>query len=127
MGAYSTLDDLSKPVDMTGWPDPYAVGDIPQPIAPIRPLPPLGSTSTSSATPTARESALGLGAGGTPSVATTPGGYSNAVTKWISAHVEDFVFIIAGLILVAASVFSFKGTQQVIETAGKAAAKVAAA
>lgn len=133
MGAYSSLEELSKPVDMTGWPDPYAAGDIPEPIAPIRPLSPL-STSTPTATTSTgsgRAGSLGVDSSGNPNVAavpslTGPGTIVSSITAWIKANLEDFVFIIIGIVLIGGAAFSFKGTQTVIKTAGKAAAEVAA-
>lgn len=144
--------DLSSFLD-----NPYEAeldNDIPTPIAPARPggviyatdqngnpivITPTTATNTvtgqiipTSPSPTARESSLGLGAGATPNVAAvpslmTPGSYVSQITTWIQAHLEDFVFILIGIVLLGGAVFSFKGTQTVIENAGKVAAKVAAA
>lgn len=132
MASSTYLQDLATPVDMTGWPDPYAAGDIPQPIAPIRPLSPLSSsTPTSVNSGSGIAAARGLNPDGTANVAavpslTGPGTVVSTITTWIKANLEDFVFILIGLILIGAAVFSFKGTQTVIKTASKTAAEVAA-
>jgi hypothetical protein len=89
-------------------------------------VPSAATVTPAAAAPTARESALGLGAGATPSVATSPGGLSNSVTQWIGSHVEDAVFVVIGLILIAAAVFSFKGVQDAAVSTAKTAAEVAA-
>jgi len=132
MSTSTYLQDLAKPVDMTGWPpDP---SDIPQPIAPIRPLSPL-----SPSTPTAGDSAasgrfgaLGIdpttgnaNVAAVPSL-TGPGTVVSSITTWITAHLEDFVFIIIGLILIGAAVFSFKPVQDAVVSTAKTAAEVAA-
>jgi len=89
------------------------------------------SSSSSAAAPSTssagsgRAASLGIDPSGNPYVATSPGGYSNSVTQWIGAHVEDFVFIIIGILLIGAGVFAFKGTQTVVENAGRVAGKVA--
>jgi hypothetical protein len=83
------------------------------------------AAASSSSSGSGRAGSLGIDPSGNPYVATSPGGYSNSVTQWISAHVEDFVFIILGILLIGAGVFSFKGTQTVVENAGKVAGKVA--
>lgn len=86
-------------------------------------------TSSSAAAPSSAGSGIaaarGIDPSGNPYVATSPGGYSNSITQWIGAHVEDFVFIIIGILLIGAGVFAFKGTQTVVENAGKVAGKVA--
>jgi hypothetical protein len=52
---------------------------------------------------------------------------SNLVTRSTTPNtgitLEDIVFVVVGLILIGAAVFSFKGTQTVINTAAKTAAK----
>lgn len=49
---------------------------------------------------------------------------SRALTpnSWLT--LEDLIFLVIGLILIAAAVFSFKGTQTVIEQAGRVATRV---
>lgn len=90
-------------------------------------LPTLSGSTAPDTNATGRAGALGIDTTNPAQYAASPaGGYAPAWAKWIQAHVEDFVFIIAGLILIGAAAFSFKGTQTVIETATKAAAKVAA-
>jgi hypothetical protein len=97
---------------------------LPTPIAPVRPLSPLGTATA--AAPTSRESALGLGAGGEPSVITAPGGLQNSVTKWIGAHVEDAVFIIIGILLIGAAALAlgFQGTEKVVDVASSGVSRV---
>ena len=138
MSTSTSLQDLSKPVDMTGWADPYASGDIPQPIAPIRPLgstTPSMSSTTSPATTTpsagvvsgiinAAGNMLGLPAGTLPG--TNPTGWVGQVETYIASRLEDTVFIVIGLILIAAAVFSFKGAQDAVVSTAKKAAEVAA-
>ena len=84
------------------------------------------TTGVAATAPSARESALGLGAGGTAQVITNPGGLANSVTTWLGSHVEDAVFVVIGLILLAAAVFSFKGVQTTVISTAKKAAEVAA-
>jgi len=54
---------------------------------------------------------------------------SNLVTRTTTPNtgitLEDIVFVIVGLILIGAAVFSFKGTQTVIDTVTKTASKAA--
>jgi hypothetical protein len=49
------------------------------------------------------------------------------VLQWIENNLENLVFIILGLMLITAGVFSFKQTQTVIREGGGAAATAAAA
>lgn len=129
MGALSF--DLPPLTGDTSWIDnPTGLEGLPTPVAPARPASSSSSTASQSATVNPRMGALGLNPDGTPAVGAVPsltgqGSYISQITTWIQAHEEDFVFIIAGLILIAAAVFSFKGTQTVIETATKGAAKAA--
>jgi hypothetical protein len=136
MASLSTLQDLSKPVDMTGWPDPYADGTIPQPIAPVRPLATPGATAAAAATPTtsatgvtagiinAAGNMLGLPAGSLPG--TSSGSWVQQIETYVATNLENFVFIIIGLILIAAGVFSFKAVQDTVMTTARRAAEVAA-
>jgi hypothetical protein len=136
MASSTYLQDLAQPVDMTGWPDPYAAGDIPEPIAPIRPLSPLSTSTPTAAAATSNASGIAAARGidttnpavyaPSPAGGYSPSGYIAQITAWIKANLEDFVFILIGLILIGAAVFSFKGTQTVIKTASKTAAEVAA-
>lgn len=86
------------------------------------------SPGTSSIDPASgRAGSLGIDTSNPAQYAHSPtGGYAPKAAAWIMSHLEDFVFILIGLILIAAGVFSFRGTQTVIKTAGKAAAEVAA-
>lgn len=112
----------------TSWIDnPTGMEGLPTPIAPVRPLSPLGSAAAAAAaTPTSRESSLGLGAGGTPSVVTSPGGFSNSVTQWIGSHVENLVFIIIGILLIGAAAIAlgFQGTEKVVDVASSGVSRV---
>jgi hypothetical protein len=46
--------------------------------------------------------------------------------KWIAnSTIEDWVFIVLGLLLIAAGIFAFKQTQTIIQTASKAGSKIA--
>lgn len=59
---------------------------------------------------------------------TGSGSSSGGLLKSIlSIDLEDLIFIILGLLLLAAGIFSFRQTQTIIREGGKAAATVAAA
>jgi hypothetical protein len=119
--SFLASDPYSQPqqqVDISGWPDPYASGDIPTPIAPARP---------NATTPTA----AGVPAGGILSpasaataAASSPGASAAAAAVWSKigsllsggaglgeAFVENGVFILIGLLLIGAGIFSFKPVQ----------------
>lgn len=128
----TSLSDLAKPVDMTGWPDPYASGAIPQPIAPVRPNSTATAPQAASSAAQPSTSSPGLiksAVNSIASLASLEQWASNLVTRNTSPNtgitLEDIVFVIVGLILIGAGVFSFKGTQTVINTVTKTAAKAA--
>jgi len=53
-------------------------------------------------------------------------GISNSVQSIFSpSNIENLIFVLLGLLLIAAGIFSFKTTQTVITTAGKYGAKAA--
>jgi hypothetical protein len=100
--------------------NPSSIGTLPS----LGTLPGV-STNPSSTSVNPRMDSLGLNPQGVPNVIASPGGLSNKYTTWISDHVEDVLFVIVGLLLVAAALFSLSGTKTVIQTATKAAAKFA--
>lgn len=71
-------------------------------------IPAIGSNTTPSSTPT-------INTASTPSIWSRLSNFS----------VEDFVFIVLGLLLIAAGVFAFKTTQNIITTGAKYGSKVA--
>jgi hypothetical protein len=50
---------------------------------------------------------------------------NNAIATIFNHSLEDWIFIVLGLMLIAAGIFSFKQTQQLIQTSGQLAGKVA--
>lgn len=82
---------------------------------------------TTTVTPTATDQSMldkvlsFLTTGGPSGSSTTPA----AASKSGGLGLEDIIFIVLGLMLVAAGIFSFKSTQTVVETAGKMSAKAA--
>jgi hypothetical protein len=128
----ASLPSLPPLTGDTSWIDnPTGMEGLPIPIAPARPSTSTSSTSTIDPFAASRAANLGVDTSGNPNVGAIPpltgaGTYISQITTWIMSHLEDFVFILIGIILIGAAVFSFKGTQTVIKTAGKAAAEVAA-
>lgn len=67
----------------------------------------------------------------TPATPATPANVSNPSATTVSSllggfhlpSLEDTVFIVLGLILIAAGVFAFKSSQTIIETAGRFGAR----
>lgn len=99
--------------------NPASIGTLPT----LPTIPTLG-TAPSSGNP--RTDALGLTPSGSAQVATNPGGYSNSITQWISAHIEDFVFIIIGILLIGAGAlaFGFVGAEKVVGSASSGVSRV---
>jgi hypothetical protein len=85
----------------------------------LTPAIPSTGTSTPVATPVA-----------TTATATAKGSVFSTVLGLIESNVENVIFVLLGLMLIGAGIFSFKGTQSVVSTAakyGSKAAEVAAA
>ena len=53
------------------------------------------------------------------------GAVTKVILPWSGIDLEDTIFIVVGLILVAAAVFSFKGTQTVVQSVSRTASKAA--
>jgi hypothetical protein len=65
-----------------------------------------------------------------PATATAKGSVFSTVLGLIESNIENVIFVLLGLMLIGAGIFSFKGTQSVVSTAtkyGSKAAEVAAA
>ena len=121
----TSLPSLPPLTGDTSWIDnPTGMEGLPTPIAPARP-------STSSATPASSSAAA--------ATSTPTAGYLSQLEQWAAGLVnkatvpstglslEDIIFILVGLILVAAAVFSFKGAQTVVQTVSRTASKAAEA
>jgi hypothetical protein len=66
----------------------------------------------------------------TAATASAKGSVFSTVLGLIESNVENVIFVLLGLMLIGAGIFSFKGTQSVVSTAakyGSKAAEVAAA
>jgi hypothetical protein len=123
----TTLPSLPPLTGDTSWIDnPTGMEGLPTPIAPARPSTSTSSSATTSSAGSGRAGSLGIDPSGNPYVATSPGGYSNSVTQWISAHVEDFVFIIIGILLIGAAALAlgFQGVESAVGTASSGVSRV---
>lgn len=77
-------------------------------------------------------SALGSGAGAaladnTPATSTSPATATTSGPAWLGGKLAQVSFIVLGLLLIAAGIFSFDKTREVIVKAGKTAGEAAAA
>lgn len=92
-------------------------------------MPTSGSTITTGGTSAPPPAAAPAAASGSSSSATT--NYLAIIEKWLAnlvtggVSLEDIIFVVIGLMLLAAGVFSFRGTQTVIKTAAKTAGHAA--
>jgi hypothetical protein len=118
---------------MTGWADPYASGDIPTPLASARPnttvTTPATTPTAATASPASSTGLLSQALSGISSLGKIQTWFANLVTGNESANsflnLEDVIFILVGLLLVGAALFSFKGTQTVIQQVSKTASRAA--
>lgn len=60
-----------------------------------------------------------------PTAAQNATGVLSSIWGIITGNVENGIFVILGLLLIAAGIFSFKSTQTVVSTVGKVGAKAA--
>lgn len=123
----TTLPSLPPLTGDTSWIDnPTGMEGLPTPIAPARP-----STTTTS-TGSGRAASLGIDPSGNPNVAAVPSlipsgtGIFAQFTTWIGAHVEDFVFIIIGVLLIGAGALAlgFQGVESAVGSVSSGAARV---
>ena len=70
-----------------------------------------GTTPTSSSTPTATTTATAIDAGT---------GILASLWNIITGNIENGIFVVLGLLLIAAGIFAFKSTQTIVKVAGKA-------
>ena len=115
--------------------------EIPTPIAPARPggviwgtdasgnpvmITPGTATNTVTGQTIPTAAASSSSSGGVGQMAQKAlGAITKAILPWSGIDLEDTIFIVVGLILVAAAVFSFKGTQTVVQTVSRTASKAA--
>ena len=111
---------------------PVYNGNVPAVINPSGSIVPLGQLPTvnygtpipSTSSPTQSESVLSKA--GNALLGMTPFGIMGKSSSGKTLSLEDYVFIVLGIILIIGGVFAFRSTQNVIEVGGKLAAKAAA-
>lgn len=62
-------------------------------------------------------------ASASPSAASSATGVLTSIWNVITGNIENGIFVILGLLLIAAGIFAFKTTQTVVQVAGKAATR----
>jgi hypothetical protein len=103
------------------------IGQLTGTPAPTTPAPGPAATVSSPSSPAAAASSSGSGtsSGAIGTLAKWAAGLVTGTSSGSGFTLEDFVLIVLGLLLIAAAIFGFKGTQEAIQNVSRGATKAA--